>query len=338
MIGVCAATLAVVLSSTAHAKRTGMNLACHNCHEGQSRPKVTAALSANRLEAGQPVTITVTVTHPTASIGGVLVDSMDLGRFEMIDTVGTHLFEGKPTLATHAMPHAYSNGQVQFSFDWVAPAMVGVAKFEIWTNAANDNLDAHDDHATGTSTAVSVGCDALWYYSDADLDGAGEEATRVYSCEPLPNRIVTGGDCDGKNPLANASVPEICNSVDDNCDGDVDEGFTPVLLIKDEDGDGFGARGGTTKIGCPPEPGFAPTFDDCNDLDPAISPAAAEVDNLRDDDCNGRVDDVSLGSAGTGAIPSVPVQAGGCQLSAGAAGWPSLFIVSLLLALFRRRR
>src|SRR5688572_28987949 len=173
LFGVLAAMFAFAIGTPAQAMRTGMNLACNNCHEGQNKPKITATLSANRLEAGQPVTITVTATHPTAKVGGVLVDSMGLGAFQMIDAVGTHLFEGTPTQATHAMPHPYANGQVQFSFNWVAPAMVGIAKFDIWSNAANDNLEPHDDSAAGIFTAVSVGCDALWYYPDADLDGAG---------------------------------------------------------------------------------------------------------------------------------------------------------------------
>jgi hypothetical protein len=336
LVAVFAATLTCAIGSPAHAMRTGMNLACNNCHEGQNRPKISATLSVNRLEAGQPVTITVTASHPTAKVGGVLVDSMGLGAFQMIDAVGTHLFEGTPTQATHAMPHAYANGQVQFSFNWVAPAMIGIAKFDIWSNAANDNLDPHDDHAAGIFTAVSVGCDALWYYPDADFDGAGDEAQRIYSCEPLPNRIVQGGDCDDRNPMAHASMAEVCNSVDDNCDGSVDEGFVPVLLVHDGDGDGYGARGGMTKIGCPPEPGFAVTFDDCNDLDPAINPGAIEVNNLRDDDCSGRVDDVLAGSAGTGS--GSPPQAGGCRLGPGAAGPVPLFVASLLLTLLRRRR
>jgi hypothetical protein len=337
LLAVCAMALAFAVSLHAQAKRTGMNLACNNCHEGQNKPKITATLSANRLEAGQLVTISVTAQHATAKVGGVLVDSMALGSFQMIDAVGTHLFEGMPTLATHAMPHAYANGQVQFSFNWVAPAMVGVATFEVWSNAANDNMDPHDDHAASISTAVSVGCDALWYHFDADLDGAGEQSTRVYSCEPLAGRILQGGDCDDKNPQANPSVLETCNSVDDNCDGTVDEGFTPILLIEDGDGDGYGSRGGMSKIGCPPEPGFAPTFDDCDDSNVAINPGATEVSNLRDDNCNGKVDDVSAGPPGVGSPSAAPTEGGGCQLAPRAPGSALVVLAGLLLAFLRRR-
>jgi hypothetical protein len=337
-VAVCAVALASTISLHAQAKRTGMNLACNNCHEGQNKPKVSAVLSANRVESGQPVTITVTVTHPTAKVGGVLVDSLELGSFQMIDAVGTHLFEGKPTLATHAMPHAYVNGQVQFSFNWVAPAMVGIATFDVWSNAANDNMDPHDDHAAGVSTAVSVGCDALWYYPDADLDGAGEEAARVFSCQPLANRILQGGDCNDQNPQVNATMQEVCNSLDDDCDGDVDDGFTPVLLIEDSDGDGYGARGGITKIGCPPQANFALTFDDCDDANPAINPGSPEVTNLRDDDCNGKVDDLSSGAAGGGSVGPAPAPDGGCQLAPRAPGATAVFIAGLVLTFLRRRR
>ncbi len=45
----------------------------------------------------------------------------------------------------------------------------------------------------------------------------------------------------------------------------------------DNDGDGYG-------LGCSAGP-------DCNDQDPAIHPGQAESCNLRDDDCNGKVDD-----------------------------------------------
>ena len=91
--GVTAALAFLALASPAAAKRTGMNLACHNCHEGSDRPQVSVALSAARVEPGQPVTVTVTAKHERAKVGGVLVDSNGLGAFEVVDTVGTRLFD-----------------------------------------------------------------------------------------------------------------------------------------------------------------------------------------------------------------------------------------------------
>jgi len=272
-----------------------------------------------------------------------------MGAFELIDTVGTRLFDGTVTQATHAMPHPYANGAVQFSFRWVAPSTPSAVVFDIWSNAANDNLKPEDDAAGEVVTGVAVGCDAAWYYLDADLDGTGAENSKVFSCTPVPDRIMVGGDCDDLDPKKSPKVAEICNSIDDDCDGKADNGFTPVLLVTDADGDGYGTTNGMSMIGCPPVPGFATTFDDCNDTDAAVNPGAMELANGRDDNCNGKVDDASampgtggsVGSGGgtSGPLAAAPAEAGcafvaparlqtlpgiGASLLLGAVGWRRL--------------
>ncbi len=283
--------------ASAHALRTGQNFACVNCHEGQDKPEVVATLSAMRVEPGESVTITVTTTHPTALVGGVLVDSKDVGAFEIIDPMETHLFEDVPTQATHAVPKPYTDGQVEFSFNWIAPETVGPVEFEVWANAANDNLDPHDDSAQGTTANIGVGCDALWYYADEDADGLGDDATGVYSCEPIAEFINQGGDCDDQNPEVNANVVEICNGVDDDCDGEVDEDFEKKLWVADMDGDGHGSPSGESQISCAEPAGFAPSFDDCDDESADVNPSAIEIPNGIDDNCNGMIDEAAAPEA-----------------------------------------
>lgn len=327
LAGVTMALAILAAAPPADAKRTGMNLACPNCHEGHDKPLVSVALSATRVEPGQSLTVTVTAKHATAKVGGVLVDSGELGAFEITDTLGTRLFDNTTTQATHSMPHPYVNGEVQFSFKWIAPASAGAAVLDVWSNAGNDNSKPDDDSAAEVMAGVSVGCDGAWYYLDADKDGAGAERTKVFSCTPLADRILQGGDCDDSNPNVSPLAAELCNSIDDDCDGKVDNGFTPVLLIADADGDGFGSTSGMSMIGCPPLAGFATTFDDCNDRDAAVHPGAAELANGRDDDCNGKVDDLSAGpaepapggmagSTGLGAPTRAPANEASCGLAA----------------------
>ena len=82
------------------------------------------------------------------------------------------------------------------------------------------------------------------------------------------------GDCDDWDRGVNPGAIETCDSVDQACDGSVDEGTSCV----DDDGDGFSEDDG-----------------DCNDGDTSVSPAAAEVDgNGVDDDCDGMTDDGSV--------------------------------------------
>ncbi|GJQ57535.1 MAG: prepilin-type N-terminal cleavage/methylation domain-containing protein [Candidatus Scalindua sp. AMX11] len=81
------------------------------------------------------------------------------------------------------------------------------------------------------------------------------------------------GDCDDADPAINPGAAEVFDGVDNNCDGQTDEGFT------DADGDGF-----TLEV------------DDCDDTNPNVNSGMAEIaDNGIDDDCNPATPDSSGG-------------------------------------------
>ncbi|MES2641932.1 MAG: MopE-related protein [Myxococcota bacterium] len=145
-----------------------------------------------------------------------------------------------------------------------------------------DGLDQDCDGAIDESAGET-------WYADADEDGFGDPGASTVACTPPTGMVANGGDCDDTTTLAFPGNPEVCDEVDNNCDGTVDEGVTTTWYV-DADGDGFGVDS-ATEAACDLPTGYAATPDDCDDGDGAVSPVADEVCNTVDDDCDGTVDE-----------------------------------------------
>ncbi|RME04770.1 MAG: T9SS C-terminal target domain-containing protein, partial [Bacteroidetes bacterium] len=121
---------------------------------------------------------------------------------------------------------------------------------------------------TGTATVDPGGSGSTWY---KDLDGDGyTDGITTTACTAPAGYVASAlpGDCDDNNASVNPGAPELCNGLDDNCDGII------PASEQDNDGDGYRLCDG-----------------DCNDNNAAINPGAAEVCNGIDDNCNGQIDE-----------------------------------------------
>jgi len=160
------------------------------------------------------------------------------------------------------------------------------------------------------------------WYADSDGDGYGNAAMPVSACTAPPGYVADSSDCNDLDPASSPVAVEVCDEIDNNCDGQVDEGgAAPSTWYADYDGDTFGntALSATT---CVAPLGFVATGGDCDDLDATSYPGSLELCDGVDNNCEGTVDE---GVTGTYYIdsdndgygdPGTPLQA--CFLPAGA--------------------
>jgi len=103
-------------------------------------------------------------------------------------------------------------------------------------------------------------------------------------------------DCNDANINIHPGATEICNGLDDDCDGSTDEGgVCPTLTYySDNDGDGYidsSSDGTCSTYNCIPTGSSSTPGNDCNDTNPAIKPGATETCDGVDNDCDGSTDE-----------------------------------------------
>ena len=164
----------------------------------------------------------------------------------------------------------------------------------------DDDPDVHPD-AEEVCDGVDNDCDfetdedaidQRTFYRDSDADGHGDDDDSIKACDLPDGYVIWGGDCDESNPDVHSSAPEVCDEIDNDCNGIVDDGDEDVLFpwYPDDDEDGHGDAENPVYACSPPE-GTTGSPSDCDDTDPTTHLGAAEICDGADNDCDGTIDE-----------------------------------------------
>jgi hypothetical protein len=155
-----------------------------------------------------------------------------------------------PTVTTHSIGDLLANSYYSIMIDGV--------------QADSTNITGPLCNNNGTCLSSSQGR-VLFYYSGT----YSFHTFMMYTIEPQDadsdGYTPLSGDCNDLDPAINPEAAELCDLIDNNCDGNIDEGYT------DADGDGYPVCAG-----------------DCDDSNPSINPGSPEApyDGI-DQDCSG---------------------------------------------------
>lgn len=135
------------------------------------------------------------------------------------------------------------------------------------------------------------------YYRDQDQDGFGTNRIIRMSCTPLRGYSLVGGDCSDRSAARFPGAVEVCDGLDNDCDGSVDDNVADMTeWFVDADGDGYGDAGQMIES-CAQPAGMVANGLDCQDAAGDVYPGANESCDGIDNDCSGLIDDNATDAA-----------------------------------------
>ncbi|WP_405381836.1 MopE-related protein [Maribacter sp. LLG6340-A2] len=191
---------------------------------------------------------------------------------------------------------SFNYGSAWGRYETTVTVPAGISTIDLWmfsNYASGTGGTAYYDNLEVVNLSAVPPCDGdgyRLYYADTDGDGFGDPEVSVEACSVPSGYVEDATDCDDGEALSYPGNAEVCDGIDNDCDGEVDEGFELTTYYADTDGDGFGDPEVSVEA-CGAPAGYVEDGTDCDDGEALSYPGNAEVCDGIDNDCDGEVDE-----------------------------------------------
>lgn len=190
---------------------------------------IGSSYTSSSLLNGQQISLRVTsvdfCTNGTPVFSNTITASITTPQMYYLDNDGDGypsniggVLTCNPPLGYVSVPVGDANGDGLPDFDCVDNNDDINPAIEEYCNGLDDDCDGSIDEGQG----------ATIYYADADGDGFGNLSSTLSSCQFPLGYVLNALDCNDTNPSIKPGATEICDGVDNDCDGLIDEGCGPI--------------------------------------------------------------------------------------------------------------
>ena len=158
--------------------------------------------------------------------------------------------EADPVPCSVGIGECTRTGFVECDIENPTPVCLGFAGPVVPGSPREEVCDAVDNDCDGEVDEDAF--DAPFWYADMDNDTFGDPETLERSCDQPAGFVADGSDCNDADGTIHPGAMDICNGVDDNCNGIIDEDFDcliPVCTGAPSTDPGVLATGTATDVG-----------------------------------------------------------------------------------------
>ena len=148
-----------------------------------------------------------------------------------------------------------------------------------------------DDRDNNCDGVTDEGVTETWW-QDTDNDSFGDADYAYVGCAQPEGYTDNILDCDDGDGAVNPDADEVCDGLDNDCDGTIDgaDAIDLSTYYADDDNDGFGDASAPLTA-CEAPSGAVDDNNDCDDDDSDSYPGAAEACDNTDNDCDTSTDE-----------------------------------------------